>query len=182
MAKIDTTEKLIGSLSEVFYKEYCDQNGWAYVSLEQIHERGIKNGILKFRKGFDRVYVKIPKEIIPEIEEISKPTNNKYDPSYVYDFLACKVGNTKRFNYTLEYKKKYHFVWVEVKTGYSELTPNQVQTLKKISLRLFRFRIPFPLTHPDDVDIYKDEVNSKYLRDHCLDENGVQVYPRRIRD
>jgi len=181
MAKIDPTEKLIGSLSEVYYKEYCDQNGWAYISLEQIHERGIKNGILKFRKGFDRVYVKIPKEIIPEIEEISKPANNKYDPSYVYDFLACNVGKKKRFNYTLEYKKKYHFVWVEVKTGNSELTSNQIQTLKKISLRLFRFRIPYPLTHPNDVDIYKDEVNSKYLREHNLDENGLQIPQKSIR-
>jgi len=169
VAKIDSTEKLTGSLSEVYYKEYCDQTGWAYVSLEQIHERGIKNGILKFRKGFDRVYVKIPEEIIPEIEEISKPTNDsKYNPRYVYDFLACKVGNKKRFNYTIEYKKKWHFVWVEVKTGYSELTPNQIQTLKKISLRLFRFRIPYPFGEPHEVDIYKDEVDSKFLREHNL--------------
>ena len=169
MAKINITEKLIGTLSEVYYKEYCDQNGWAYVSLEQIHERGIKKGILKFRKGFERIYVKIPKEIISEIEEISKPTNKSlFGPSYVYDFLACKVGNKKTRNYILEYKKKYHFVWVEVKTGSQELSPNQIQTLKKISLRLFRFRIPFPLGHPNEVDIYKDEVDSKFLREHNL--------------
>ena len=173
MAKIGITEKLIGTLSEVYYKEYCDQIGWAYISLEQIHERGIKNGILKFRKGFDRVYVKIPEEIIPEIEQISKPTNNStYDPSYVYDFLACKVGNNKRFNYTIETKKKHHFVWVEVKTGYSKLTPNQINTLKKLSLRLFRFRVPYSLGPADEVDIYKDEVDSKFLREHNLVPQG----------
>ena len=169
MAKIDITGKLIGTLSEAYYKEYCDQNGWAYVSLEQIHERGIKKGILKFRKGFERIYVKIPKEIIPEIEEISKPTNKDlFGPSYVYDFLACKVGNKKRRNYIIEYKKKWHFVWVEVKTGNSELTTNQINASKKISLRLFRFRIPSPLVPPDEVDIYKDQVDSKFLREHNL--------------
>jgi hypothetical protein len=96
VTEIKITDKLIGSLSETYYKEFCDQNGWAYISLEQIHERGINKGILKFRKGFDRIYVKIPPEIISEIEEISKPSNtNLYAPSYVYDFLACKVGNWK---------------------------------------------------------------------------------------
>jgi len=169
MPQIDITPKLIGSLSETYYKEYCDQTGWAYISLEQIHERGIKNGILKFRKGFDRVYVKIPEEIIPEIEEISKPTSNStYGPSYVYDFLACKVGNNKKFNYTIETRKKFHFVWVEVKTGSSELTPNQIKSLKKLSLRLFRFRIPYPLGPAEEVNIYKDEVDSKFLINHGL--------------
>ena len=169
MAKIGITEKLSGSLSEVYYKEYCDQSGWAYISLEQIHERGIPNGILKFKKGFDRVYVKIPEEIIPEIKEVSKPTSNStYDPSYVYDFLACKVGNNKRFNYTIETKKKLNFVWVEVKTGYSELTPNQINTLKKISLRLFRFRVPYSLGPAKEVDIYIDEVDTKFLSEHNL--------------
>lgn len=173
MAKIDITKKLIGSLSEAYYKEYCDQTGWAYISLEQIHERGIKKGILKFKKGFDRVYVKIPEEIIPEIEEISKPTSNStYDPSYVYDFLACNVGNNKRFNYTIETKKKHHFVWVEVKTGLSNLTPSQIKTLQKLSLRLYRFRVPYPLGPADEVDIYKDIVDSKFLINHGLVPQG----------
>lgn len=174
MAKIDITEKLSGSLSEVYFKEFCDQTGWAYISLEQIHERGIKNGILKFKKGFDRVYVKIPKEIIPEIEEISKPTSNSttYDPYYVYDFLVCEVGNNKRFNYTIETKKKDHFFWAEVKTGYSKLSSNQILTSKKKSLPLFRFRVPYSLGPADEVDIYKDEVDSKFLRDHDLVPQG----------
>ena len=168
MAKIDITEKLIGSLSEAYYKEFCDQNGWAYISLEQIHERGIHKGILKFKKGFDRIYVKIPTEIISEIKEISKPSNTKlFEPTYVYDFLACKIGNWKKYHHVIENKRKNDFLWIEVKTGSSKLSPNQIRTLKKISLPLFRYRVPFPLPElPDDanhMDIYYDEVDSIFL-------------------
>ncbi len=169
MAEIRITEKLIGTLSETYYKEHSDQNGWAYVSLEQIHENGIKNGILKFKKGFDRIFIKIPEELISEIEEISKPTNESLtNPSYVYDFLACNVINVREPHLLVDNRKKWHFVWVEVKTGYSNLTTNQINTSKKISLRLFRIRVPCSLAPADEMVIYKDEVNSKFLREHQI--------------
>jgi len=167
MAEIKITDKLIGSLSEVYYKEYCDQNGWAYISLEQIHERGVKKGILKFKKGFDRIYVKIPEEIIAEIEEISKPSSKSLtDPSYVYDFLACKVGNWRTYPLIFDNIEKKDFRWIEVKTGYSKLTTNQINTLEKISLPLFRYRVPYPLQSP--VYVHYDEVNSQFLYEHNL--------------
>jgi len=176
---IEITNKLIGTLSEAYYKEFCDQSGWAYISLEQIHERGIKNGILKFTKGFDRIFVKIPQEIIPEIEEISKPSNtNLYGPSYVYDFLACYVGNWEMPHQVIENKEKKYFRWIEVKTGAQELNPNQIKTLKKISLKLYRFRVPYPLPEKP-VNIYMDEVNSKYLEWHALDEKGQSISPNK---
>ncbi len=51
MVKIEITKRLIGTLSETYFKEFCDQQGWAYISLEQIHENKIKDNILKFKKG-----------------------------------------------------------------------------------------------------------------------------------
>ncbi len=48
MVKIEITKRLIGTLSETYFKEFCDQQGWAYISLEQIHENKIKDNILKF--------------------------------------------------------------------------------------------------------------------------------------
>ncbi|MFQ5440319.1 MAG: hypothetical protein ACE5DL_02545 [Nitrosopumilaceae archaeon] len=30
MAKIKITDRLSGALSETYFKEYCDQNGWAF--------------------------------------------------------------------------------------------------------------------------------------------------------
>ena len=165
MPEIKITDKLIGMLSEAYYKEFCDQRNWAYISLEQIHERGINKGILKFRKGFDRIFVKIPPEIFPEIEEISKPSNEKlYEPSYVYDFLACNVGYGKN-HIVVDNKEKKDFRWIEVKTGNQQLGRNQVQTLKKISLKLYRFRVPYPLSD-EPAYIHYDEVNSEYLVEH----------------
>lgn len=169
MAKIRITGKLTGTLSEAYYKEFCDQHGWAYISLEHIHERGqIKKDILKFKKGFRRIYVKIPKEIIPETKEISKPSNAKiFEPSYVYDFLACRIGRGEKID-AIVTKQKKDFCWVEVKTGYQELTENQVQTLKKITIPLYRFRVPTPLIESRDVYIYWDEVTPVYLLEHNL--------------
>jgi len=150
-------------LSETYFKEYCDQRGWAYVSLEHIHERGIKKRILKFKKGFDRIYVKIPQEIIPEIEEISKPSNNSLsEPSYVYDFLTWDAGNWMKHHLIVDGKKK-DFSWIEVKTGLNNLNSNQIRTLEKISLPLFRARVPNPLIESSEVTVYLDEVNSDYL-------------------
>ena len=168
MPEIKITDNFIGTLSEVFYKEFCDQRDWAYVSLEQIHDKRIKNGILKFRKGFDRIYVKIPKEIIPEIEEISKPSNKSLNnPSYVYDFLSCRVGSWRKYPPIIENKEKNDFRWIEVKTGYQELGRNQVQTLKKTSLKLYRFRVPYPLPE-EPAYIHYDEVTSEYLSERNL--------------
>ena len=164
MAKIRITSRLIGTLSEAYYKEFCDQHGYAFISLEQIHENGIENGILKFKKGFNRILVKLPDEIIKEANNISKPSNSSIlHPSFVYDFLACKVGQDWKEKEILNVKNMKDFCWVDVKTGLNELTPNQISTLKKITIPLYRFRVPNPLVPSKDVTIYWDEVNSEYL-------------------
>ncbi|MBM3910417.1 MAG: hypothetical protein FJ356_02065 [Thaumarchaeota archaeon] len=170
MAKIRITPRLTGTLAEAYFKEYCDQRGWAYLSLEQIHENGIKNGKLKFKKGFKRILVQLPEEIIKEIESISKPSNSStLNPTFVYDFLTCKVGLGRKEDEILQMKNKNDFSWVEVKTSNVGLTRNQVQTLKKITIPLYRFRVPNPLLKANEVYIYGDEVNSDYLRNHQLD-------------
>ena len=164
MAKIKITPRLIGTLSESYYKEFCDQHGWAYISLEQIHETGIKNGVLKFKKGFHRILVKVPDEIIEEIKNISKPSNSSVlNPSYVYDFLACKVGQDLKEKELINVKDKKDFCWVDVKTGLNDLTINQISTLKKITIPLYRFRVPNPLISSKEVTIYWDKVDSEYL-------------------
>lgn len=170
MARIKITPRLTGSLVEAYFKEFCDQRGWAYLSLEQIHENGIKNGRLKFKKGFNRILIQLPEEIIKEVEQISKPSNSSIlNPTFVYDFLTCKVDRTRDESGILKAKDKGDFRWVEVKTSRNELTPNQVHTLKKIKIPLYRFRVPNSLLASSKVDIYNDKVDSDYLRNHGLD-------------
>src|SRR2546422_11368646 len=93
MGYLEITPTLIGSLAECYYKEYCDQKGgWAYTSLEQIHKGDFTDGKLEFKIGFQRFKIKIPNEIIEEIKKISQPVFVKpNNPSYVFDFLACKM-------------------------------------------------------------------------------------------
>jgi len=94
MGEIEITPGLIGNLSEAYFKEYCEQRSWAYISLEQIHENGIKDGVLKFKQGFNRILIKLPEELIKEVEQISKPSNSSIlKPTFVYDFLTCKGWN-----------------------------------------------------------------------------------------
>ena len=164
MAKIKITPRLIGTLSQSYYKEFCDQHGYGYTSLERIHENGIKDGVLKFKKGFNRIMVKLPEEIVSEVKKISTPSNSSIlRPSFVYDFLACKVGNDWKGGDIINVKNKKDFYWVDVKTGNNELTRNQISTLKNLTIPLYRFRVPTPLIASGDVTIYWDKVDSKYL-------------------
>jgi len=168
--KIEITSRLIGSLSEVYFKEYCNQRDWAYVSLEQIHENKIKDNVLKFKKGYNRILIRLPEAIIKEVEQISKPSNSStLKPSFVYDFLTCKVGQTYKDGGIIKVKNKNDFSWVEVKTGFVELTKSQIQTSKKIKIPLYRFRIPNSLLGSEEVDIYSNLVNEKFLVEHGLD-------------
>lgn len=168
--KIDITDRLSGALSETYFKESCDQQGWAYISLEQIHENKIKDNTLKFRKGFNRISIRLPEEIIKEVEEISKPSNvSILCPSYVYDFLLCRVEQTDDESDIIKKKNFEDFRWAEVKTGYSELTKNQIETLSKIKMPLYRYRVPNSKLDSNEVTIYDDLVDSKYLLEHGLD-------------
>ena len=170
MAKIDITNSLSGALSETYFKEFCDQQGWAYISLEQIHENKINDNILKFRKGFNRILIRLPQEIIREVEYVSKPSNSSIlNPAFVYDFLLCKVDQTHKDSDIIKKKNFKDFRWAEIKTGYSALTKRQISTLKKISIPLYRYRVPNSKLGSKEVDIYEDLVDSKFLSEHSLD-------------
>jgi len=176
MVKIEITKTLIGSLSETYFKEYCDQTDWAYISLEQIHENKIEDNVLKFRKGFNRILVRLPEEIIKEVEDISKPLNSSIlNPSYVYDFLICKVGQTTKDSGILKKKNYKDLRWAEVKTGYSQLSKRQIRTLEKITIPLYRYRVPHSLSKSEEVEIYYDRVDSKFLFEHGLDSKINQI-------
>ena len=50
--------------------------------------------VFTFKKGFHRIKVRIPEEIRNEINSLVKPTNTFEErPSFVFDFLACKLSN-----------------------------------------------------------------------------------------
>jgi len=56
------SNKLRGSLGEIYYKEFCDQRGWAYTSLENLYEYMNPDWVFIFKKGFHRIKIRIPEK------------------------------------------------------------------------------------------------------------------------
>jgi hypothetical protein len=153
---LEMTKSLRGALGELYYKEGCDQKGWAFISLECIHNSSFKDNVLVFKKGFHRISIKIHEQLVSEIKEIAKPTNNsKESPSFVFDFLACRVRQREKYEGVM-LANPTELCWVEVKTGKSGLTDNQVDTLGKITIPLALFYIEDVLASPRKIEIEWD--------------------------
>ena len=106
--------------------------------------------------------MKIPHRIEQEIHKISKPSNrDEASPSFVYDFLACKAYDSNDPRH-LDGMKFEDFRWVEVKTGHSQLSNNQIRKLNTITLPLVVFRVPNILDSPKDWEIILKEGNSDF--------------------
>jgi len=160
MTRPRITKSLKGMLGEVYYKELCDQRGWAYCSLENIYNSK-NNDILEFKKGFSRIKVKIPPEIQPEIQKISTPSNNSPDnPSFVFDYLACKVGNYTDFS---KVQNPREFCWAEVKTGEGIFSDNQFKVLQEIQLPIAVFHIEDVLDKPNFIEMDWNMMSGKEL-------------------
>jgi len=145
------TNKLRGSLGEIYYKEFCDQRGWAYTSLENLYEYMNPDWIFVFKKGFHRIKIRIPEKIRNEVTELIKPTNlSQSSPSFVFDFLACKVGDSKNYSGV---KTSDNFTWVESKTGSGVFSGSQVNAMSKIKISLAIFHINDVLASPDSIEM-----------------------------
>lgn len=130
MGDIDVDSQLIGSLAETYYKEYSDQKGgWAYTSLENIHNK-FENDILEFKIGFLRPKIKIPAEIIPEIKKMAEPgCLEENNPSFVFDFLACKICDVDDVSSVITSKTMDNFRWIEVKSEGGKISQNQLNAI-----------------------------------------------------
>jgi len=145
------TNKFKGSLGELYYKEFCDQKGWAYISLENIYGFMNPQWTFTFKKGFHRIQIKIPEKIRDEINWLVKPTNQSTtSPSFVFDFLTCKVGSYKDYS---TIKLSPLFNWAEIKTGNSAFSSSQITAMSKITIPLAIFHIEDILEKPELIDM-----------------------------
>jgi len=174
------TNKLRGSLGEIYYKEYCDQKGWAYTSLENIYESMNPEWTFTFKKGFHRIKITIPEDIRDEVKMLIKPTNNSStSPSFVYDFLACKVGTYKDYS---EVNSSPFFAWVESKTGKAIFSGSQIRTMSKITLPLAIFHTDDVLEKPELINMGCDIKSGKeWLRDIVQIENELYEFSEKKR-
>ncbi|OLC36173.1 MAG: hypothetical protein AUH84_02065 [Thaumarchaeota archaeon 13_1_40CM_4_38_7] len=155
---LEITNSLKGALGELYYKEGCDQKGWAYLSVENINN-GSEDGVFTFKKGFHRIRVRIPKDLHSELELVSHPTNESQEnPSFVFDFLACKVGTKEHYDKIIENPQ---LCWAEIKTGKGDFSQNQIDILSLIKLPLAIFHIEDVLVPPQEIDIAWDIKSGK---------------------
>jgi hypothetical protein len=157
MSELIVSDRLQGDYGELVFQHFCQKNLYAYVSLEQIYNTLTPQNILTFRYGYHRIKVKLNSEVEAEIRRICRPSNEKeHQPSFVYDFLTVSLRNcfrcTDRKWVQISEPTKLAFNWVEIKTGRSRLTPNQLETKKALKLPLCVFRIHAELTPKITID------------------------------
>ena len=169
------TNKLRGSLGEIYYKEFCDQEGWAYTSLENIYESMNDKWIFTFKKGFDRMKITIPEKIREEVSMLIKPTNrSKTSPSFVFDFLAC---NVKKYREYSKVHSDVFFTWVESKTGHVIFSGSQIRTMSKIELPLAIFHIADVLAEPKNIRMmYNLKSGREWLKELTPIENELYEF------
>jgi hypothetical protein len=155
---LDVTNELRGDLGELYFKHLCTQRSYAYTRLEDIYNTLSPRSILEFKMGFDRLKIEVPKEISGEVWEVCKPQSIDGSPSYVFDFLTCKIDS----DYFLEHVNSFppnNFHWVEVKTGKSRLSRHQEEMRDRCKMQFDVFRIENVDVSPHEVAIHWEEAS-----------------------
>jgi len=148
-------------LGELYFQHLCEENRYAYIRLWEIYHTLTPKAVLEFKLGFDRVPVKIPAEILEELRTVCQPLDINGSPSYVFDFLTCRMPNeyyVDRSN--LVPASSFH--WVEVKTGKSQLSRHQQKIREQCGLQFDIFRVENVDDSPHNVRIRWEEADEKH--------------------
>ena len=165
MGKLKTTRKLKGDYGELIFEHFCQKNNYAYIGLEEIYNNLTPKNKLYFKYGYHRILVNLPSDIIEEVREVCRPSNNKEnEPSFVFDYLTVSLHTSFDKKYSKERRGMVHFQirpptnnafnWVEIKTGKSRLSRNQKATKEKCVLPVVVFRIPIEI--PREIEVNWD--------------------------
>ena len=135
--------------------------------------------IFTFKKGFHRINVRIPEKIRNEVSWLAEPTNNsKSSPSFVFDFLACKVGESKNYSGV---KTGDFFSWVESKTGPGWFSTNQINAMSKIKIPLAIFHIDNVLAAPKEIKMgFKVKSGKKWLENIVPVDNEIYELEQKL--
>jgi hypothetical protein len=142
--RIPLTPQLQGDLAETYFKHYSINRGFAYARPDAIGGDLIHRNTVIFQRGFERFQVEIPNEICDLLVQIARPSNrDPFSPSYTFDFITVPIDYPDT-QVVIVRKANHKFVVVEIKSGQSDLTPNE-ETVKKMcedaGIRYAVFRI-----------------------------------------
>jgi len=151
MTEIEVTDELLGDLGELYFKHLCYQRGYAFVRLDNVHKT-LPNQVIDFKFEFERIPIRIPDELVPEVSRISKPTPINGTQSFVFDFLTCRVYEADKVDKP-NARDSRDFCWVEIKTGKSSLSRHQEEVARTCEMRFSVFRVVNAMSPPDEVEI-----------------------------
>lgn len=146
---MEMTRSLKVALSRLYYREACDQKGWTSVALEDIH---INDNVVVFTKGPHRISIRLPAQIVAEIEQVSK-LGSKGKP--VFDYLACKVSRREKYE-GIMVANPTALAWVLVRTRKGEFSEKEIDALEKIKIPLALFYVHDLLARPQKIEIKWD--------------------------
>jgi len=146
---LETTKSLREALAHLYYREACDQKGWACVALEKIN---VHENVVGFAKGAHTISIRLPAQIVAEIKEVSK-LGTKGKP--VFDYLACKVSQREKYEGVMV-ANPTALSWVQVKTRKGEFSEKEIDALEKIKIPLALFYVRDVLAPPQKIEVKWD--------------------------
>ena len=147
-------------MADLYFKEECSQKGWAYCSLQSVHNDGssrIKDdNVVTFTIGAKKVNIKIMQQLIPEIMATCQPVASKDGTqSFAFDYLACKIGRDIAHNAQVV-ANPTALSWIHIKTSGVIFSDRQLDALSRIQLSLTVFSIRDILATPRNLELKWD--------------------------
>lgn len=154
---LSITLSLRNALADLYFRETCDQQGWAYVLSEDI---SFKENVLVFSNGKSKIRVKVHEQIVQEIKKSAA----------VFDYLVCRVGQKEHRN-TIEevLANPLALCWVKIRNG-RNFTDQQLDQMDKIKLPLAVFRIRDVLVSPARIETKWETKSGKEWLDEIDDK------------
>lgn len=146
---MEMTKALKDALAHLYYREACDQKGWAFVAFESID---VRDNVVVFAKGPHKISIKIPAQIAAEIHQVSK-LGSKGKP--VFDYLACKVSQREKYE-GIMVANPTALSWVRIKTRKTEFSEKEIEALEKTRIPLALFYIRDILAQPPQMEVKWD--------------------------
>ncbi|MEO9364071.1 MAG: hypothetical protein ABI348_09240 [Nitrososphaera sp.] len=159
MGGLYVTPSLRDALLDLYFRETCDQEGWAYAAPADVL---FTENTLAFSKGQRKVQVKVHGQLVQEIEKTAP----------VFDYLACKVGNQEEEGVVVA--SPLALCWVKTRNG-KDFTDGQLDAMGGgIRLPVVVFRVRDVLAPPAKLETRWEAKSGKEWLDE-IDEKREEA-------
>jgi hypothetical protein len=162
---LQITPSLKDSLGTLYFKESCDQAGWAHLSLRDAGAaKDNNNNVFAFAKGERTIMIKIPAQAVQEVARLGRPAKGKL----AFDYLACKVGGDTRRSGEVVVANPLGLCWVKMGRK-GAFSADQIDAMEKTGLQVAVFAIRDVLAAPGKVQVRMDVRPAKEWLDELDD-------------